>query len=207
MSPQQTIHETIKQGHQSHQDISWQFYEPVGAVLALRHNQMRYSPRRPISRVTSNDANMSEQPISESANEASPASSPRLDEEMNSKLLEPVVTISLANKMLQQTSHRVTRGVYVKGQYAKLDSFGDESDSQADEIKYAPAKKPKMEISHDRMIKHESNSRMTALLNYEQKRDRVLFEQNNNMLKMMKALLEKQGVPVPFEVSVNYSHI
>lgn len=165
------------------------------------NNQARYSPRGPSRRST--DVN---EPSTTTPNEASSAtSSPIHNDDIAEGLLEPVVTIKMGNQLLKQTSQRVTRGAYVKGQYAKLENFGDESDSLED---VKPSKRAKLNSSREKVTSDGGGGhKMASLLDYERKRDKILFAQNNNMLKMMKAWMEKQGVRVPYDVCVDFGHI
>lgn len=50
-------------------------------------------------------------------------------------------------------------------------------------------------------------SSSSALLSYQRRRDKILLTQNNNMLKLLKALVQTQGVKVPFEVTVDISQL
>lgn len=165
------------------------------------NNQSRYSPRGPLRRST--DVN---EPSTTTPNEASSAASSPTHDDIAEGLLEPVVTIKMGNQLLKQTSQRVTRGAYVKGQYAKLENFGDESDSPEDA---KPSKRAKLNNSREKVTSDSNGGghTMSSLLDYERKRDKILFAQNNNMLKMMKAWMEKQGVRVPYDVCVDFGHI
>lgn len=165
------------------------------------NNQARYSPRGPISR-RSTDIN---EPSTTTPNETtSLASSPTHNDDVAENLLEPVVTIKMGNQLLKQTSQRVTRGAYVKGQYAKLENFGDESDSLEDA---KPNKRQKVNTSREKISNDDGGQKNQSVMEYERKRDKILFAQNNNMLKMMKAWMEKQGVRIPYDVCVDFSDI
>lgn len=110
------------------------------------------------------------------------------------------VAISLGKQMLNQSSQRITRGAYVKGKYANMMKGVVDLEDSIDDDEIKDGAKKKFDSNHD------SHS-WTSILAYERERDRVLLGQNNNMLKMMKSLLEKQGVQVPYEVAVDFSHI
>lgn len=200
----------------------------------------KYSPRRPLSRKSSNLALDERSPIASTSGSPSPVVSPSHHPHninMPDGILEPLVTISLANEMLNQSTQRVTRGVYVKGKYARLANNGlDDSDDGDDNVENAP-KRAKVKVNDDdvenmpkkvkmeqitntnetdvpQKIKVEPMSndlgnghKYTSSFEYERERDRILFEQHNNMLKMVKLLVEKQGVRVPYDVTVDYSHI
>lgn len=212
----QCINDTI--GPQSPEGISWQFYQPMSEILTK--DKSKYSLCRPLSRKSSNSllnstSNNDQSQSASTSNNPSPASSPLSDHARDiptdDDILEPIVTITVANEMLNQTTQRVTRGAYVKGKYARLLTNGL-PDSDDDHVK-CPPKKAKIQMVK---MEHEfpadfgngtNGHQSTSLLEYERERDRILFAQNNNMLKMMKSMLEKQGVCVPYEVVVDYSHI
>lgn len=104
------------------------------------------------------------------------------------------------------------------------DYFDEHDSSDTDHIKHnigsndiaQISKKRKIENNEQNTLATSSSSSMpiitkvsssSELLSYQRRRDKILLTQNNNMLKLMKALLQNQGVSVPFDVTVDLSQL
>lgn len=182
----QCIHESVRKNEQT---VCWQFYEPIAKVLSKR--QTKYTPRVHTRRSIESTTAQSEKETVTST--ASPSVSNTGD-----GVPEPELIIALSRELITRSSQRIKRHTHVKGMYANMQKGVDESEDE-------------MSVSRNGVQEQDSNEcshkSWTSVFAYERERDKVLFAQNNNMLKMMKALLEKQGIRIPYDVTVNYSHI